>query len=152
MGVAEEGRFQVAVGAIIERVSDGKILLVQRAGKLAVGAGIWEFPIGRLKQFEPFDKGLMREVEEETGIRKLKIVMVLSVFTFMRGAEEAENEVKGVVFWCRTTEETARVSGEHDALAWLSIQDAIELVAHDGIKRDLEMFAKIRERMGPGEV
>lgn len=71
--MADEGRFQVAVGAIIQLAKIDKVLLIRRATAQYDG-GIWEVPIGRLKQFETFADGLRREVAEETGITDLTFV------------------------------------------------------------------------------
>ncbi|HTH72035.1 MAG TPA: GDSL-type esterase/lipase family protein [Candidatus Pristimantibacillus sp.] len=145
MPVNDEGRFQVGVGAVLER-PDGKVLMIKRVGS-AVGGGVWEFPIGRLKQFEPIEDGLRREVHEETGISNLELVMPLTTFTFMRGGETAENELKGITFWCRTKDAEPRTSEEHDGWQWVTADEAIDLTTHQGIKDDLKTFKEFRERL-----
>lgn len=138
----DEGKFQVAVGAMISRNSDSKVLLIKRAANV-IEAGLWEYPAGRLHQFETFEDGLKREVKEEVGISNLEIVMPLRTFTYMRGGNEAENEVKGITFWCRTDQNEVIISNEHAEFKWLDINEAINLVSHEGIKKDLITFRDI---------
>src|SRR6266403_1863481 len=109
-----EGRFQIGACAIIER-SDGKVLLLRRSGDILEG-GKWEFPGGQLKQFEQFEDGLRREVAEESGLKDIVVVMPVATYTYMRGGQTADHEVKCVTFWCKTPgEEAVTLSEEHDA-------------------------------------
>lgn len=143
----DEGRFQVAAGAVIERKSDGKILLILRSKENPIVPGIWELPIGRLKQFEALEDGLRREVQEETGIDDIEIVMPINTFDFMRGEHKVENEVKAIVYWCSTKKERVIISDEHDDHAWLNIDEAIEKAEHKGVKADLIAFRDLKKRL-----
>lgn len=51
--------------AIIER--DGKILAALRGPAMRM-AGCWEFPGGKLRQGEPPEEGIIREIREELSI------------------------------------------------------------------------------------
>jgi 8-oxo-dGTP pyrophosphatase MutT (NUDIX family) len=137
------GTFQVAAGAVIENVESGNILLIHRAATEYAG-NIWEFPIGRLDQFEAFERGLRREVEEETGLTDLSVGNPIGVFEFMRGEHAAENEVRAVVFAARTSQTEVRLSDEHDDFKWLPIDEALALVENPGIRQDLEAFKRNR--------
>lgn len=48
MSDQSEGRFMVAVGAIVEHVSTGSILLVRRRENAKISAGEWEHITGRI--------------------------------------------------------------------------------------------------------
>lgn len=61
----EIGKFLVATGAIIENTSTRKILLLKRSETKDFSPGIWEYPMGRLNQFEEPQNGLRREIMEE---------------------------------------------------------------------------------------
>jgi 8-oxo-dGTP diphosphatase len=137
--ITNEGRFQVAVGAIIQHRSTREILLIHRAPSQYAG-NIWELPIGRTKQFESLENGLRREVAEETGITDLQIGRPISVFEFMRGEHSAENEVRAIVFEAQTKQQEVKLSEEHDSFKWLPINEAIELVGTPGIKQNLMTF------------
>lgn len=141
------GTFQVAVGAIIAR-PDGKVLLVKRAAALNTpDRRIWEYPVGRLQQFEPFEDGLRREVLEETGISDLQILSPVSYFTFMRHGDTAECEVKGIVFACVTNETNVALSEEHDEHKWLDIDQAIAIETKPEIQLDFKRYKTFLARI-----
>lgn len=55
-----------AAGALIDR--DGRVLLARRPPEDKLG-GLWEFPGGKLHEGETPEAALIRELEEELGIR-----------------------------------------------------------------------------------
>ena len=134
-----EGRFQVAAGAIVRNRNSGKVLLIHRTAK-QISGNIWEYPIGRTKQFETLVDGLKREVAEETGITSLEIDRPFSTFEFMRGERAAENEVRAIVFAATTDQDAVRLSDEHDAYQWVTVDEAIAMADHPGVKLDLERY------------
>jgi 8-oxo-dGTP diphosphatase len=60
------GELQVVVGAAIVR--DGRVLAARRTAP-AETAGRWEFPGGKVDPGETDDESLVREVDEELGVR-----------------------------------------------------------------------------------
>jgi 8-oxo-dGTP pyrophosphatase MutT (NUDIX family) len=56
--------FRCGAGAVITR-GDGRVLVLERTGI----AGAWQFPQGGLKADETPDQGVLREIQEETGLR-----------------------------------------------------------------------------------
>ena len=139
------GRFMVAGGAIIELRDTGKILINQRNSNLDWQPNEWEIVYGRIDQFEGLEKGLRREVKEETGIGDLEILSILTTWHIFRGTEKsAENEVIGITFYCRTQTEVVRLSKEHSSYRWVEPQDALNLISIDGVRRDVEKFIEVR--------
>ena len=55
----------VAVGAVIEHVESGRILLLRRAETADFMGGVWEDLTGRMKQSEEPEDALRREVRAE---------------------------------------------------------------------------------------
>ncbi len=135
------GRFMVACGAVIEKNSTGKILLIQRSADLDWQANEWEIIYGRIDQFEDPIAGLKREIKEEIGLLDVEIGQVLSVWHIFRGSEKtAENELIGITYHCRTKQEQPLLSKEHQNYKWVTPQEALELVKVDGIRRDINKF------------
>ena len=58
---------QVGVGAVVIN-DEGKVLLLQEAVGPLRGRGIWKIPTGLLDAREDIQDGVIREVQEETGI------------------------------------------------------------------------------------
>jgi 8-oxo-dGTP diphosphatase len=137
------GKFLVAVGAIVENTNTGKILLLKRSEEKDFSGGIWEYITGRLNQFEEPEDGLRREIREESGI-EVEILKPISIYHIFRGEKSAENELVGIMYWCRTASEEIKLSEEHTDFKWIFAKEALEMMEKPGMKRDIEAF--IRER------
>jgi 8-oxo-dGTP diphosphatase len=129
----------VAVGAIIEHVETAKILLMKRAETATYAPGLWEDLTGRMKQYEEPEEALRREVREECSL-EIDIIKPLRVFHLYRGARTADNELVGIIYWCRAHSDQVVLSDEHSAYAWLTTWEALELVEDPGIRGDIEVF------------
>ncbi|NTW22179.1 NUDIX domain-containing protein [Candidatus Falkowbacteria bacterium] len=137
------GRFLVATGAIIENAATGKILLLKRSDEKDFSPGIWEYVTGRLHQFEEPEVGLRREVMEETGA-DIEIIKPISIFHIFRGERIAENELVGIMYWCKTNTDDIRISEEHSDWRWVTPEEAREMVTKQSMLEDIEAF--INER------
>ena len=101
----------VAAAALVD--TDGRVLICKRPkGKQL--AGLWEFPGGKVEAGETLEACLIREVDEELGIRIAK--NCLAPFVFASHAYDSFSLIMPL-FLCRRWEGvvTAR---EHEALAW----------------------------------
>ena len=67
--------FEISAGLVIFRREQGSIeyLLLQYDEKY------WGFAKGRVEKGESFSETAMRELEEETGIKKLKLIKKLGI-------------------------------------------------------------------------
>jgi 8-oxo-dGTP diphosphatase len=135
----QEGRFMVAVGAMIEHDSSGKILLLKRAETADYLPGIWEDMGGRIKQFEEPEDALRREVREESGL-EIEILKPIAVFHDYRGERTAENELLIITYWCKARSDQVVLSEEHTAYQWVSPEEALELAEHIGVRRDIQAW------------
>ena len=134
-----QGRFMVAVGAVIQHVPTNTLLLIQRSKQLDFRPGHWEIIYGRLQQFEDPETGLAREVQEETQL-SISIVKPLRVFHFFRGDRSAETEIVGVTYWVTTDTQEITISDEHEGYKWVSPDEALQIVDEPGIALDIQAF------------
>ncbi|MCE5214561.1 MAG: NUDIX domain-containing protein [Methanobacterium sp.] len=104
--------FGLAVRALIFD-DDGKILILKRSTESKTNPGKWELPGGKVDQGESFDKALVREVYEETGLNitlenvigasQQNLPLIRAVHIIMAGKIE-EGELN--------------LSSEHEGYAW----------------------------------
>jgi 8-oxo-dGTP diphosphatase len=148
------GRFLCGIGALIRDPETERYLILRRAATKDVGAGHWECPTGRVDQGESFQEALVREVKEELGVI-INPEFILGTTHFYRGADRPENELNGLIYACRLSEnESIRMGKEHDAMHWLSGQEIHSFLPkshwlHWCIRRDQQLrqgtSAQLRE-------
>src|SRR5690349_11069442 len=127
-----EGRFMVGVGAIIEHTGSGRILLLKRAERADYEAGIWEDITGRMKQGEEPEDALRREEGEGRGLEPV-IVKPVTISHLYGGDPTVDNELVGIIFWCKSHSDAVVLSREHSDYRWLLRDDALRLVEHPGV-------------------
>jgi 8-oxo-dGTP diphosphatase len=98
-----------------------------------------------MKQFEEPEVALRREVREECGL-EIAIVKPLTIFHLYRGAPTADNELVGIIYWCRSASDQVTLSHEHSDYRWLPPQEALQWVEHPGIKGDIEALIAEQQR------
>jgi 8-oxo-dGTP pyrophosphatase MutT (NUDIX family) len=138
-----EGRFMVAVGAIIE-ANDGEILLLKRGPGFM--EGYWEIGTGRLHQGESPEEGLKREIKEETGLI-VDVKKILRTFHFYRGDVNPVNEVIGIMYWCKANSKNIKLSSEHTDFLWLPPHEAQKKVDFDGFRADINIYLSVRNSL-----
>ncbi|MGC8549767.1 MAG: NUDIX hydrolase [Acidobacteriaceae bacterium] len=74
----------VGVGAVV--VHEGRVLLIERANEPLKGE--WSLPGGVLELGETLEEGVVREVEEETGLRVKPVRVVKAFDRITRDADE----------------------------------------------------------------
>jgi len=105
----------VAAAALVD--SDGRILIAKRPqGKQL--AGLWEFPGGKLDEGETPEECLIRELNEELGIKVTRAC--LAPFVFTSHAYESFHLLMPL-FLCRRWEGFVSAR-EHEAIAWVKPQ------------------------------
>ncbi|MGO4624860.1 8-oxo-dGTP diphosphatase MutT [Ensifer sp. 2YAB10] len=102
----------VAACALVD--SDGRILLAQRPEGKSL-AGLWEFPGGKVEAGETPEETLIRELEEELGIRTK--VACLAPLTFASHAYE-DFHLLMPLYVCRRYEGVA-TGREGQAIKWV---------------------------------
>jgi 8-oxo-dGTP diphosphatase len=122
------GRFQVAIGALIRRASDGRYLLLRRSAAKDFAAGMWECITGRVDQGEDIVSALHREVAEELGV-SVAVDYLVGTFHFFRGPAEPANEMVGLHFCCSVESlQAVALSWEHSEYRWVTAAEADDLL------------------------
>lgn len=77
--------------------------------------GCWQLPGGKLHSKEQWQEGLLREIQEETGITDVTIERVL----FVDNWHTATHDYYRTYFACTTDTEDVVLSSDHVAYVWL---------------------------------
>lgn len=130
-----------SAGAIIFRMEGGVpyYLLLHYHG------GHWEFARGHLEKGEDEIATVKREVEEETGIKDLKIIPKFKGYSkfFFRRTWNLKPEEKEKAPWifklvilylAQTRTQDVKISHEHKGFAWLPYEDALKKLPKDAKK------------------
>jgi mutator protein MutT len=114
----------VGVGGVVVR--DGRALLVRRGKEPLYGR--WTVPGGTVELGETLEEAVVREMEEETGLR-VEPVALLTVFDRIeRDGGRVVHHFVIVDYLCRWLSGEARAASDALEVAWVS---EAELAAHD---------------------
>jgi len=109
----------VGVGGVVVR--DGRALLVRRGKEPLYGR--WVVPGGTVELGETLEEAVVREMEEETGLR-VEPVGVLAVFDRIdRDGERVAYHYVIVDYLCRWRSGEARAASDALEVAWASAED-----------------------------
>lgn len=135
-----------SAGVIVFRNSrrGREYLLVQHAK-----GGHWYFPKGAIERDEGFKKTALRELIEETGLNRIKILEGFCEKIEYNFKEDGQLVHKEAVFFLgRTQQKAVKLSEEHLDYAWLPYQKAIERLTYKNTQQLLkkaEAFLKRQE-------
>lgn len=125
----------VVAAAIHRSLDPEKKVLIVRRGPGQSGAGIWEFPGGKIEPGESPEQALVREIEEELAVH----VRVQSL------VGEVEHQYPGKLIRLRVYRAELGpgeiLLSEHDGLQWLKPEDiSLELLS----EADRPFVSKLR--------
>jgi bis(5'-nucleosidyl)-tetraphosphatase len=106
-------------------------------------SGHYDFPKGHLEEGESEREAAFRELEEETGIRKIIWIEGFKVtinYFFRRQGKLTPKDV--VYFLARTTQKKVTLSHEHQGAAWLPYEEAINIITFKNTKKILQNAEK----------
>jgi len=120
---------------------DDLVLICRRKTGKSLG-GYWEFPGGKVEEFESYEESLARELIEELNLKvNIKQHFFDTVHHYDKGAIEL------ISFICET-ENIPSESTDHDQLEWVKVSDLLnwKLAPADIpiAKSLIEMYSKIK--------
>jgi mutator protein MutT len=131
----------VGVGAVV--VHDGRVLLVRR-GKEPL-RGRWMVPGGTLEWGETLEEAVVREVEEETGLRVKPREMVAVLDRIHRAGGAVVHHFVIVDYLCDLVSGTLRAGSDAEDAALVPLAD---LPAYDVPDKALEVVEEGLRRLG----
>lgn len=133
--MAEKSLLLVAACALID--VDGRVLICRRPQGKSL-AGLWEFPGGKVEPGETPEECLIRELQEELGIKVAQAC--LAPFVFASHAY-ADFNLLMPLYLCRRWEGQVQAL-EHDALAWV---EPVRLGDYEMPPADAPLVAWLRD-------
>lgn len=133
---------EISAGIIIHRETGrGRLFLV-----LYHGGSYWNFPKGKLEKKETALQAAIREVEEETGIKKRSLNVdekfkAQDRWTYARGRGGNKEKVykKVIYFLAQTRRRFIKLEPrEHQGFGWFLYKDAVNILTHKNSQRMLE--------------
>jgi 8-oxo-dGTP diphosphatase len=123
----------VGVGAIV--IDAGRVLLVQRAQEPSKGK--WSLPGGMLELGESLHEGVVREVQEETGLKVEPVELVELLDRIVREENPEGKRVRyhSVIadYLCRVVGGSLHASSDAEAVRWT---DRAEWNSHSALALD----------------
>ncbi len=140
-----EQKFHVGIKALILNDKNELLLMKTAQEKLKRNIVHWDLPGGRIKDGDDVETTLRKEIEEETGIRHVKILdffhAVISNIKVHR-----EDYTYGLVLFiyrCKINpKEKIILSDEHTEYKWASIKEAKKLLV---VKYPKDFIEKLSE-------
>jgi len=120
--------FGLAVRALIFD-DDGKILILKRSTESKTNPGKWELPGGKVDQGEDFDKALVREVYEETGLK-------ISLDNVVGASQQNLPLIRAVhiIMAGKIEEGELNLSSEHEGYAWEFLENLSDYELADWVE------------------
>jgi 8-oxo-dGTP diphosphatase len=118
----------------VVRGKDGKFLLMKRAEHKDEYPGYWEFQGGGLEDETP-EGGVLRELEEETGI-KAEVTGEKGGFTW--DSDFTDRQIKSHSFLIEVEKTEVELSREHTRYEWLELEEIFEKRHFPHIRKDLK--------------
>ena len=128
-----------SAGAVIFRKQEGRVLYLL----LHYEAGHWDFVKGHIGDGEQEKETVLRETEEETGIRGLEFIEGFRERTSYFYKREDKTIFKEVVFYLASTgTKNITLSHEHEDSEWLEYLDAEGRLTYSNSRKVLEKADK----------
>lgn len=138
----------VEVVVFARRAEGTRVLVLRRAPDETQAPGIWQIVTGTLEGGETAQSGAVREVQEETGLRPLRMWTVPYVNSYF---DRRRNAVQLMPWFAVEVDAAAavRLSAEHREFQWVPFDRAAELMAWPGQRRGLRIVEEEIAGGGP---
>ncbi len=102
-------------------------------------AGHWAFPKGNIEKGEKLEETVVREIEEETGIKDIRFIEGFKETIKYFYKRDGKNIFKTVVFFLAETKtKTVKISWEHTDFEWLNFEKALERLTFQNARNVLK--------------
>lgn len=107
--------FKLVVRGLIKD-AEGKILILKRSIHSRTNPGLWELPGGKVESGEDFDKALIREIKEETGL-DISLTNAIGVAQ----QDHPHRHSVHIIMEVKVNSGNLKISDEHENYQWVSL-------------------------------
>lgn len=127
-----------SVGAIVLNSRNHVLLVFQQKNQY------WEFPKGKVEARERELDTLQREIYEETGIKRFRMIDGFRKSMYYDFQYKGKVIRRKVVYFLIKTRDRVRISDEHARYAWLPIEKAKKRLKH---KNQMDLLDEVNQRI-----
>jgi dATP pyrophosphohydrolase len=121
--------------------ADGcKFLLLKRSESAKIYPGIWQMITGTIESHEHTKEAVIRELQEETGLKPKKIYSIPRINTFYLAI--SDKICMSPVFLTFVDSQEVNISVEHTEYKWAAFEEAEELIHWPNQVESLEIIKK----------
>jgi 8-oxo-dGTP pyrophosphatase MutT (NUDIX family) len=106
---------------------DGRALLLTRSATDTQRPAGFDLPGGGIEAGESMKEGVIREVLEETG---LTVMPPDANLLWAKSVIDHDKNIIRLLYVCKPTTDTVRLSFEHDAFTWVALKDIADELDH----------------------
>jgi len=139
----QEPKLFVALKAFI--IHQGKVLLLRESSKYDDGSNPNKYDVvgGRIKPGQHFKESLLREIEEETGL-KIEIGKPFFVNEWRPTVKGEPWHIVGTFFECPAENDKVQLSNDHDHYMWIDPKEYKNHPLIDNLIPAFEEYLKMR--------
>ena len=119
---------------------NGKVLILKKSSRDHNYPNRWSFCSGFVKEFEPAEDAVLREIKEETGL-KAKIIKKGKLF------QENDKKIKKhwiiMPFLCEVKSKSIELDHENVEFRWINYKDIKKYPTVPGLEKDLKVLGLI---------
>ncbi len=116
---------EVVAKAVIQNES-GEVLLLRRVETDERRPGEWDFPGGGVEDEEELQAGVIREIQEEAGLKVDEVALVYAATE----AKPDNSSVTKLLFAGKVSVDAVTLSFEHDDYKWVDVETALTEFPH----------------------
>ena len=130
----------------IHEKSCGTVVVYQPGSEILLlhyPEGHWDLPKGHIEKGEDDEQTALRELEEETGMKNVKVIKDFKESTHYFFTCKQELISKTVIFFLvQAKNKNVKISHEHQDYLWLPLEEALKKITFKNVK-EIVLKAKI---------
>ena len=140
MGYKKSNKLHIVAVVAVVRNSEGNYLVLKRSEREIAYPGMYTFPGGKVEDNDTVEETLVKEVEEEAGMKLKSGKILLKDKSFIRPDGQT---VKVFSYLCEVEDASKVViSDDFTDYRWITVQD-LKTLPHVGIEEELLQAEKI---------